>query len=165
MRLIKNTAQKNRFKMNVGILFATVVGLTACAGGTSTGSSGVAKPSSKATVKSATIPKTASAGNAFKISFHWEAGMKKCFSRVSPPVQLMNVPLGTTTLKVVMEDADSSYAHGGGTVNYSGGSVIPSGALKSWEGPCPPSPHTYTFKVKAIGGETARARFSQKYPK
>ena len=91
--------------------------------------------------------------------------MKNCFSDRSPEIKLFNVPAGTKKLTVRMIDEDNPYYHGGGKVAYKGESVIPAGALRSWEGPCPPqsSEHTYTFVVKTKGGKKAKAKFSQKF--
>ena len=106
-----------------------------------------------------------SAAEDFRIEFDWYDGMKHCFASESPEIFLFNVPEGTTTLKVKMKDKQSAYRHGGGEVAYDGGSSIPQGALDYWEGPCPPSPHTYEFIVEAVGGvKKAKAKFSQKYP-
>lgn len=63
-----------------------------------------------------------------------------------------------------MIDEDNPYNHGRGKMRYNGESSIPAGTLESWKGPCPPSQHTYSFIVKAKGGEKAKAKYSQKYP-
>ena len=154
MKIIKNTTQKPNSKMKLSIVISFMLGLTACAG--SSGSDSVPKSTAKKVVPA----------NAFKVSFDWDPAMKKCFSEVSPQIQLINVPAGTNSLSVVMVDEDApNYDHGGGKVNYTGGSVIPAGALKYWKGPCPPSQHKYTFKVTAYGGAKSRAKYSQKFPK
>jgi len=101
----------------------------------------------------------------FRIEFDWPEDMAVCFAKQSPEIRLFNVPEGTKKLTVTMIDEDNPYRHGGGKMKYSGESAIPAGTLKNWEGPCPPSPHTYTFIVKTKGGNKAKARYSQKYPK
>ncbi len=101
----------------------------------------------------------------FKIEFEWDPEMKKCSSNASPEIKLFDVPEGTTKLKVNMKDKQSNYRHGGGTVKYNGEDAIPAGALKNWEGPCPPrsETHIYVFTVKTKGGEKAKASYKQKY--
>lgn len=155
MKMSENTTQVCKPKMNAAIFLGVLVSLSACAGSSSNTSN---KPVASSTPAISNV-------NNFKIKFDWEAGMNKCFSTKSPPIQLMNVPAGTKSFKVVMVDEDSSYDHGGGKVAYSGGSVISAGALNNWQGPCPPLRHKYTFKVTAYGGQKVRAKYSQNYPK
>ena len=90
------------------------------------------------------------AAGEFRIEFEWDKDMKTCSASESPEIKLFDVPEGTTELKVKMKDKQSAYRHGGGVVPYNGEGAIVAGALSSWEGPCPPSPHTYEFIVDAI---------------
>ena len=74
----------------------------------------------------------------------------KCFDPQSPPIEVSGVPQGTAKLDIRMIDLDMpSYPHGGATVAWSGESSLPYGAFR-YRGPCPPSPHTYEFTVKAL---------------
>lgn len=110
---------------------------------------------------------TAGAQAAMQVSFDWGPTMK-CFDPKSPPIEVSGVPQGTVKLDIRMIDLDMpSYPHGGATVAWSGQSSLPYGAFR-YRGPCPPSPHTYEFTVKALdaGGRTlatatARKRFPQ----
>ena len=78
------------------------------------------------------------------------------------------MPAGAVKLDIRMVDLDApSYPHGGATVVYSGQPSLPYGAF-TYRGPCPPSPHTYEFTVKALDGSgkplaTAIAR--KRFPK
>jgi phosphatidylethanolamine-binding protein (PEBP) family uncharacterized protein len=89
-----------------------------------------------------------------KVSFKWTKA-SKCSSK-SPKVYVSNIPKGTKTLKVRLDDFDApSWNHGGGAVPYKGSkgsAVIKAGALTNgYNGPCPPSGfHSYQFKVQAI---------------
>ena len=86
------------------------------------------------------------------VSFKWSS--KSGCSRVSPEIHIGGIPTGTQYLKVKMTDLNlKSYRHGGGEVIYNGSGIIPEGALKSYEGPCPPNPHNYEFLVQALNGE------------
>lgn len=103
----------------------------------------------------------------FRIEFTWDPDMKRCFSKESPEIKLFNVPEGTTQLRVKMVDRDArSYPHGGGRIDYDGESSIAQGALKKWEGPCPPSgTHTYEFIVDARAGKkkVGKAKYAQPF--
>jgi len=83
------------------------------------------------------------------VSFDW-GPTKKCFDPKSPPIALSGVPEGTKKLAIKMTDLNAvDYNHGGGTVAYSGQKSLPYGAFR-YQGPCPPSRHTYQFTVKAL---------------
>jgi hypothetical protein len=75
-----------------------------------------------------------------------------CFDKRSPEITLENVPDNTKLFKIKMKDIDNNYGHGGGTFEYDGSNIIPVGALKNYEGPCPLNPWTPRFemRVKAI---------------
>lgn len=106
----------------------------------------------------------AAAQAGMSVSVDW-GPTKKCFDSKSPPMKLSGVPAGTAKLDIRMSDLDApDFTHGGGRVTFSGNS-LPYGAF-SYRGPCPPSPHTYQFTVKALdaSGKTvgiakARKRF------
>ncbi|MFV0349658.1 MAG: YbhB/YbcL family Raf kinase inhibitor-like protein [Halodesulfovibrio sp.] len=77
-------------------------------------------------------------------------------SSPNPELHVVNVPEGTSFLKVRMTDLDmTSYNHGGGTVPYSGKGFVEAGALKAYQGPCPPSgtSHKYVFDVQALNAD------------
>lgn len=95
------------------------------------------------------------------VSFDW-GPTKKCFDPKSPPMKLSGVPQGTTYLSIRMSDLNATYNHGGGKVAYSGQKSLPYGAFR-YQGPCPPSRHTYQFTVQALDSSgkvlaTAKAR-------
>lgn len=109
------------------------------------------------------VPASASA---MSLSFSW-GPTKKCFDSKSPPMTISKVPKGTVKLKIKMADLNSSYNHGGGTVKYKGSGKLPYGAFR-YKGPCPPSPHTYKFTVRAVDAKgktlakaSAKKRFSK----
>jgi phosphatidylethanolamine-binding protein (PEBP) family uncharacterized protein len=73
----------------------------------------------------------------------------------SPKITLTNLPPGTKGLKVSLRDLDHIWAdHGGGDLKNFTSDVIPSGALKGYQGPCPPMNEQrrfhYVFKVEAL---------------
>lgn len=82
------------------------------------------------------------------VSFNFTAA-NRC-SPVSPAITVTSAPGGTVKYSVHMTDVQvPAYNHGGGTVAATG--TIPAGALKSFNGPCPPEGrHTYTISVKAL---------------
>ncbi len=85
------------------------------------------------------------------VKFTWK-NTAKC-SRISPKINVSNIPKGTKTLKVILKDFQApDWNHGGGTVPYTGSGIIKPGALKAgYNGPCPPSgSHNYEFTVHAI---------------
>jgi hypothetical protein len=62
-----------------------------------------------------------------------------------------------------------TYQHGGGTVNYTGQTSLPCGALSSFNGPSPPggSVHTYVFTATALdpsGKTLGSARATRRFP-
>jgi len=87
------------------------------------------------------------------VSYSWTA--KSGCQPVSPPITVNNVPSNTKYLRVSMKDLDApNYHHGGGEVAYSGSGAIPEGALKSFEGPCPPGGfHRYVITVQALNAD------------
>lgn len=92
-----------------------------------------------------------------------------CFDKRSPEITLGKIPDNTKLFKIKMVDIDNRYGHGGGTFEYNGSNIIPVGALKNYEGPCPMNPWKPRFeiKVKAIdenGKVIAFGRKIRKYP-
>ena len=89
---------------------------------------------------------------ALDVDFSW-AGTKACSSQ-PPEITVSGIPAGTKTLHVKLKDLNvPGYNHGGGTVDYNGGHVIPAGAFV-YKGPCPPSgSHDYRFTVEAISAD------------
>ncbi len=108
----------------------------------------------------------------FSFTFNW-GDIPLCRTgspnRVANPIfELSNVPEGTKEVRFSLTDRDApNYNHGGGTADYTGGSVIQPGAFK-YQSPCPPSgQHNYEWSARArdADGDTlARAKSSQKYP-
>ena len=83
------------------------------------------------------------------VDYSWDK--KYECTTLSPQINLSGVPQGTLELKISLRDLDSpQYRHGGGVVAYTGSNVIEEGALKNYEGPCPPNTHRYVIKVKAV---------------
>ena len=102
------------------------------------------------------------------VDFSWLKD-QSCFDERSPEITLENVPDNTKSFKVKMKDIDNNYGHCGGTFEYDGSNLIPVGALKNYEGPCPF--HTmnprYEIRVKAIdenGKVIAYGKKFKKYP-
>ena len=83
------------------------------------------------------------------VDFSWKQ-TQNC-SDISPELNVQGLPEGTNTIDVDMWDLTNSYHHGGGQVANDGTGVIPAGALKEYQGPCPTygSPK-YEFTVKAL---------------
>jgi phosphatidylethanolamine-binding protein (PEBP) family uncharacterized protein len=104
--------------------------------------------------------------SAMDVKFEW-GPTKDCFDPNSPPFEVSDVPTGTKTLSFRMIDLQvPDYPHGGGAVAYAGSGSIPYGAFE-YKGPCPPSPHTYEFTVKALdasGGVLATATAQRRFP-
>lgn len=80
--------------------------------------------------------------------------MHRC-SRVSPEIDLNNVPSGTTRFDVKLEDVrDARKMHGGGSWANDGTNIIPEGALtKHYIGACPPAgtSGSYQYVINAVG--------------
>jgi phosphatidylethanolamine-binding protein (PEBP) family uncharacterized protein len=77
-----------------------------------------------------------------------------CFGP-SPRIMLTNLPSATRHLKVSLRDLDHPGAdHGGGDLKNFSATLIPSGALKAYQGPCPVMTdhrrYHYVFKVEAL---------------
>lgn len=79
--------------------------------------------------------------------------MHRC-SRVSPEIDLVNVPSGTTRFDVKLEDKqDARKFHGGGSWANDGSNVIPEGALtRHYIGACPPpgTGGSYQYVITAV---------------
>jgi len=106
------------------------------------------------------------AGNAFaqELSVDWVWLKSHYCDNTSPEFTIGNVPAGTKTLQFKMNDLDfQNKDHGGGSVEFSGAEgkmVVPAGALKQYEGPCPRAHynswgHDYQINVKALGADGA----------
>ncbi|MBM3519845.1 MAG: phospholipid-binding protein [Alphaproteobacteria bacterium] len=109
--------------------------------------------------------------SAFGVSFTW-GNIPRCTTGnpktvASPNFSLSGVPKGTVKLRFALKDLNAPYNHGGGTVAYSGGSRVPSGAF-TYKSPCPPNgTHTYQWTVTALdaGGKTlGKATAKRPYP-
>ncbi len=111
----------------------------------------------------------------FTLAFEW-GDIPLCTSGrpntvPNPMFTLTNVPAGTKFLSFSMTDLNKpSYNHGGGTIDYSGESVIAPGAF-TYSSPCPPSgPHEYEWTVSAkesdgfFSGSIASASATKSYP-
>jgi len=94
-------------------------------------------------------------GAEFSFDYEWNPANQEC-QRVTPELKLSGVPSGTAAFKFKLKDLDvPRYNHGGGKMKYSGGDVIPEGALKSirYNGPCPPGgSHRYQITLHALDG-------------
>jgi Raf kinase inhibitor-like YbhB/YbcL family protein len=93
---------------------------------------------------------------------------------LSPPLTWSNVPAGTKSIAIVVEDPDApkgTFTHWvvtnipPRTTSLAAGGPLPPGAIASpndagvagWTGPCPPSGrHHYTFRVLALDVTLAR---------
>jgi phosphatidylethanolamine-binding protein (PEBP) family uncharacterized protein len=108
----------------------------------------------------------------FSFGFDW-GNLRKCTSGnpntvPNPRFRLRKVPAGTASIQFRMVDlAVPSYPHGGGTVNYTGGSTIEPGAF-SYRSPCPPNGrHTYEWTAvarDASGKTIGQAKARKDYP-
>jgi len=88
-----------------------------------------------------------------------------CFGS-SPKIMLTNLPAETAGLKVSLRDLDHPGAdHGGGDLKNFNSSVIPEGALKGYQGPCPVMTdhrrYHYVFKVEALDATGKVIAFGQ----
>ncbi|MDP2821141.1 MAG: YbhB/YbcL family Raf kinase inhibitor-like protein [Sulfuritalea sp.] len=113
-----------------------------------------------------TLPAFAQSG----LTVDWEWKVSHKCSSTSPALVVSGIPSEAKSLQVAMVDLDfRSFNHGGGSAAHSGeaSAAIPEGALKSYQGPCPPNfssfGHDYEFTVKAIAadGQTELARGSK----
>jgi phosphatidylethanolamine-binding protein (PEBP) family uncharacterized protein len=104
------------------------------------------------------------------LSVDWEWKKAHRCSRMSPALAITGIPADTRALVVTMVDRDATgFLHGGGAVPHETGPTasIPEGALKSYQGPCPPNfssfGHDYQIIVRAIAadGKTELARGSK----
>jgi phosphatidylethanolamine-binding protein (PEBP) family uncharacterized protein len=92
--------------------------------------------------------------SALDVSFEWTK--KSVCSNISPTIIVDNIPKETKYLQVEVVDLNmKSYDHGGGEVTYDGLNTIKEGALKSFDGPCPPprTEHSYEITVKALSAD------------
>lgn len=92
-------------------------------------------------------------------------------SSPSPTIKITNIPKGTAFFNVKMTDLDkTSFDHGGGTVAYTGGDVIPEGALKGYRGPEPPAGavHRYQIVVQSLNSDKSlilgEGKLTKRYP-
>jgi len=88
-----------------------------------------------------------------------------CFG-ASPQIMLTNLPPETKGVKVSFRDLDHPGAdHGGGDLKNFNSTIIPSGALKQYQGPCPPMNdhrrYHYVCKVEALDVSGAVIAFGQ----
>ena len=112
---------------------------------------------------------------AFELSFAWGATPACSGGRpavvASPEFRLANVPPGTRVIVFEMIDlAAPDFRHGGGTVAYAGGDLVPAGAFR-YLGPCPPAgPHRYRWTATArdrgttFGRTLGEASASRSFP-
>jgi phosphatidylethanolamine-binding protein (PEBP) family uncharacterized protein len=89
----------------------------------------------------------------------------------NPVSRLSNVPAGTKFISFTLSDLDvPSYNHGGGSVPYTGQTVIEPGAF-TYESPFPPSgSHSYQWEATGkdgdgfFSGSTGSAKATRSYP-
>ena len=108
----------------------------------------------------------------FAISFEW-GDLKKCTNgnpnRVTNPLfNLSGVPAGTAVINFQMKDLNvPSFYHGGGKVQYTGGSSVKPGAFR-YLSPCPPGGrHMYQWTATALdskGKKLGEAKAKKQYP-
>ncbi len=106
----------------------------------------------------AAMANATSTNGTFGLSFDW-GDLELCTSGIpnlvpSPTFEVSNVPAGTARIRFELIDRDApGYAHGGGTVDYSGRETIAAGAF-AYKSPCPPnSPHTYEWRATALAAD------------
>jgi phosphatidylethanolamine-binding protein (PEBP) family uncharacterized protein len=107
--------------------------------------------------------------NAVKLGVDFNFDPSHKCSSTSPEIRVSNIPPGTKKFSVTLVDHDvPTWNHGGGTVANDGSGVIPEGALKGYNGPCPPTgSHRYEFSVKAIDAQgvvIGMGEKAQQYP-
>lgn len=104
------------------------------------------------------------------LTVDWDWNLSDKCSHTSPALLVSGIPSETKMLNVAMVDRDfTSFNHGGGSVEHNGSTstTVSQGALKSYDGPCPPNfysfGHDYEITVKAIAadGKTELARGSK----
>lgn len=101
------------------------------------------------------------------VSVSWTA--KSGCSKISPPLVIKNLPADAKVIEVRMVDLNMpSFNHGGGDFQFAGSDVVAEGALKYFNGPCPPSQHSYKFTVKALNSDKSKivgiGEVVKKYP-
>ena len=98
-----------------------------------------------------------------KVDFTWQ--LKHSCSKVLPEIKVEGIPAGTIELNIRMVDLDMrTFNHGGGLVKndtgFSDKYTVAEGALKSYDGPCPPNfssfGHDYEFTVIARDKENKK---------
>ncbi len=109
----------------------------------------------------------------FSFTFNWQ-GLALCTSGnpnivPNPRFEMKNVPEGTHFIRFKLKDKNvPSYNHGGGTVPFTGHTVITPGQFK-YKSPCPPDgQHLYEWTATALkkksGGKLGVAKSALKYP-
>lgn len=82
--------------------------------------------------------------------------MHRC-SRISPEIDLVNIPAGTVRFEVKLEDMrETRKIHGGGSWANDGSNIIPEGALtRHYIGACPPAGTTgnYRYVITAVDAD------------
>jgi phosphatidylethanolamine-binding protein (PEBP) family uncharacterized protein len=105
--------------------------------------------------------------SAFSARFSW-SGIKAC-GRTSPAFTIHDVPMGTESLRFMMNDEDApNFQHGGSTIPYNGSGRVPEGAI-DYIGPCPPTGtlHRYVWTIEALdksGKIVARTTAEGRFP-
>jgi hypothetical protein len=118
------------------------------------------------------VVSNSSNASAFSFSFEW-GDIPYCTSGNpnivnNPNFKLSGVPQGAAKIEFHLRDNNvPGYDHGGGSVAYSGGGSVASGAFK-YKSPCPPDgTHTYTWTATVCdkaGKKLATAKASKRYP-
>jgi len=104
----------------------------------------------------ATVPALAQA----EMSVDWTWKVAHRCNNTSPELAVTNIPAGTASFAVQMNDLDfQNKDHGGGSLPHAGGAsaTIAEGALKSYLGPCPNNfysfGHSYRIAVRALAAD------------
>ncbi len=116
---------------------------------------------------------TATAALPFEIGFEW-GDFKSCTNGsprtvANPRFDLKDVPEGTKFIRFKLVDRNKpDFDHGGGTVAWTGETVIEPGAF-TYRSPCPPNgSHVYewtaTAQDKKSGGKLGTAKARRDYP-